>query len=203
MPDYPAARKGDPVSHVKGGGAILEGSHDVLINGLPAARQGDKVQHNNSVEVITQGSLSVLINGKPAARQTDRVGCGGTIATGSNDVFIGNGPTGRACSTCPGGIAVGKPVNPLLGAKVLGGAEDLDFALPGAMPVVWQRHYSSYVGPAGNAPGLLGTGWRLPFELHLVLSADKTDLFDTKNRIIEFHALPPAPSITARAKASG
>ena len=191
MPDYPAARKGDNVAHIKGGGAILDGSPNVRVNGLPAARQGDPVQHNNRTETITQGSSSVLINGKPAARLTDKVGCGGSIAAGSANVFIGNGPTGRACSTCPGGIAVGSPVNPLLGAKVLGGPEDLDFALPGALPVVWQRHYSSYVGPAGHAPGLLGTGWRLPFELHLILSDDKTDLFDTKNRTIAFHALPP------------
>ena len=191
MPDYPAARKGDNVSHIKGGGAILDGSPNVRINGLPAARQGDPVQHNNRTETITQGSSSVKINGKPAARVTDKVGCGGSIVAGSASVFIGNGPTGRACSTCPNGIAVGNPVNPLLGAKVLGAPEDLDFALPGAMPVVWQRHYSSYVSPAGHAPGLLGTGWRLPFELHLILSDDKTDLFDTKNRTIAFHALPP------------
>ena len=59
------------------------------------------------------------------------------------------------------------------------------------MSLVWQRHYSSYVGPAGAQAGLLGLGWRLPFEMHLQLCSDKTELFDTKNRVITFEALLP------------
>jgi len=186
----PAARKGDDVAHKKGAGAILDGSANVLINSRPASRQGDPVQHNQGVEPITQGSSTVSFNSKAASRTTDKVGCGGKIAVGSANVLIGDGGV-VACSTCPGGVAVGSPVNPLLGAKVLAGADELDFALPGAMSLVWQRHYSSYVGPAGAQAGLLGLGWRLPFEMHLQLCSDKTELFDTKNRVITFEALLP------------
>ena len=101
------------------------------------------------------------MTGQPAARQTDRVK-GGVIVTGSRTVLIGS-QGGIACSVCPGGVTVSNPVNPQLGAKVLVGSQDLDFALPGALPVVWQRQYSSYVNPEhGAACGPLGYGWKLP-----------------------------------------
>lgn len=188
----PAARKGDIADHKKAPpGPILEGSANVLINGLPAARMGDPVQHKKSEEPIVQGSSSVFINGKPAARVTDKVACWGEIAEGSPNVFIGDGADGRACSACPGATKVGSPVNPLLGAKVLDGPDDLDFALPGPLPLVWQRHYSSYVGPSGTPPSLLGPGWRLPFEMHLTLDDEATVLHDTKNRAIRFEPIAP------------
>ncbi len=50
--------------------------------------------------------------------------------------------TGVACSVCPGGMTSGNPVNPLLGAKVLPGETDL--ALPGPLPFILSRTYSSY-----------------------------------------------------------
>ncbi|WP_415829839.1 DUF6531 domain-containing protein, partial [Delftia tsuruhatensis] len=98
------------------------------------------------------------MSGQPAARITDSV-VKGKIVTGSRTVLIGS-QGGLACSVCPGGITVSSPVNPQLGAKVLLGAQDLDFALPSAaLPVAWQRQYSSYVNPEhGAACGLLGHG---------------------------------------------
>lgn len=133
--------------------------------------------------------------GKPAARIGDSV-VQGVITTGSATVLIGT-QGGVACSTCPGGMAVGHPVNPSLGAKVLGGAEDLDFALPGALPLIWQRQYSSYVNPEhGGACGLLGYGWTLPFEMSLQLDADATLMWDANGRAITFaDALEPGGSL--------
>ncbi|WP_284415244.1 DUF6531 domain-containing protein, partial [Acidovorax sp. SUPP2539] len=84
------------------------------------------------------------MSGKPAARQSDMTQKGGPIVQGSATVLIGSAG-GVACSVCPGGMAVGSPVNPALGAKVLMGGDELDFSLPGPMPLVWQRQYSSYV----------------------------------------------------------
>ena len=55
------------------------------------------------------------MTGQPAARQTDRVK-GGVIVTGSVTVLIGS-QGGIACSVCPGGMAVGSPVNPQLGVN--------------------------------------------------------------------------------------
>lgn len=125
------------------------------------------------------------MSGQPAARKGDRV-AKGKIAQGSRTVLIGS-QGGIACSECPGGITVSSPVNPQIGAKVLLGEEDLDFALPAALPVVWQRRYSSYVNPLhGAACGPLGYGWRLGHELSLALQDEATLLFDANGRVITF-----------------
>lgn len=41
--------------------------------------------------MLAQGSDNVFINDQPAARIGDMTTCGGTIAKGSDDVFIGGG----------------------------------------------------------------------------------------------------------------
>ena len=127
------------------------------------------------------------MSGLPAARQTDMTDYGGPIVQGSRTVLIGS-QGGIACSACPGGVAASKnPVNPQLGAKVLLGAEDLDFVLPGASPLVWQRQYSSYVNAEhGAACGLLGHGWHLQTEIALELRPDTLLLFDDSGRVITF-----------------
>ena len=133
------------------------------------------------------------MSGKPAARKGDRVGWG-VIVTGSATVLIGS-QGGLACSVCPGGVRVANPVNPQLGAKVLVGGEDLDFALPGAMPVVWQRQYSSYVNAEhGAACGLLGYGWKLPQQISVELRLDACLLLDAAGRVITFEPLLPGQS---------
>ncbi|MBU0827546.1 MAG: sugar-binding protein, partial [Gammaproteobacteria bacterium] len=124
--------------------------------------------------------------GKPAARLGDLTESGGPIIQGSLTVLIGS-QGGIACSTCPGGKTIGSPVNPTLGAKVLLGPEDLDFALLGPMPLVWQRQYSSYVNAEhGGDCGLLGYGWKLPHELSIELQPTQTLLHDAGGRVITF-----------------
>lgn len=124
--------------------------------------------------------------GMPAARKGDLTESGGPIIQGSATVLIGDSG-GIACSTCPGGKTIGSPVNPTLGAKVLLGSEDLDFALPGPMPLVWQRQYSSYINAEHGADcGLLGYGWKLPHELRVELQPTQTLLHDAGGRAITF-----------------
>ncbi|SDP92540.1 DUF6531 domain-containing protein [Paracidovorax cattleyae] len=136
------------------------------------------------------------MSGKPAARQGDLTKKGGPIVQGSATVLIGSAG-GVACSECPGGMAVGNPVNPSLGAKVLTGADELDFALPGPLPLAWQRVYSSYVNAEhGTACGLLGYGWKLPLELRVVLQEERAVLFDATGRAITFdEALEPGQAL--------
>ncbi|MEG1679988.1 MAG: DUF6531 domain-containing protein, partial [Stenotrophomonas sp.] len=113
----------------------------------------------------------------------------GKIITGSRTVLIGS-QGGIACSSCPDGIKTGSPVNPQLGAKVLSGSADLDFALPGAMPLEWQRQYSSYVNAdQGGYCGVLGYGWSMPLEVRLTLQESACLLHDTQGRTITFEAL--------------
>ncbi|VEC65064.1 rhsC element core protein RshC [Escherichia coli] len=104
------------------------------------------------------------MSGKPAARQGDMTQYGGSIVQGSAGVRIG-APTGVACSVCPGGVTSGHPVNPLLGAKVLPG--ETDIALPGPLPFILSRTYSSYRTKTPAPVGSLGPGWKMP--------ADTTD----------------------------
>ena len=138
------------------------------------------------------------MSGKPAARIDDKVKYA-RIVTGSRTVLIGT-QGGVACSVCPDGKAaestVGNPVNAQLGAKVLSGSSDLDFALPGAMPVVWQRQYSSYVNAQhGGHCGVLGYGWGLPTDLRIKVEASATLLHDSQGRTITFDALAAGESI--------
>ena len=134
------------------------------------------------------------MTGKPAARIDDNVAYG-KIVTGSRTVLIGS-QGGVACSVCPGGVTKGNPVNPQLGAKVLSGASELDFALPGAMPLVWQRQYSSYVNASeGGYCGILGYGWGVPFGLRISVQASATLLHDSQGRTITFDALGSGESI--------
>ncbi|MDH5859034.1 DUF6531 domain-containing protein, partial [Lampropedia aestuarii] len=125
------------------------------------------------------------MSGQPAARLGDAVK-GSKIIQDSRTVLIGS-QGGVACSECPGGVAKGSPVSVSLGAKVLSGTIDLDFALPGAMPLAWQRQYSSYVNAEhGGACGVFGYGWKNPLELQLLLVDAQAQLFDTNGRVITF-----------------
>lgn len=77
---------------------LIAGSGDVFINSKPAARKGDalaphkkpkKPPHGRS---MASGASTVLINGKPAVRVGDKISCGGSLAAGSSNVFIGDSP---------------------------------------------------------------------------------------------------------------
>ena len=62
-------------------------SGDVFINGRGAGRVGDTYPPHSGK--IAAGSATVSINGRQAGRIGDPVSCGGSVAVGSADVFIG------------------------------------------------------------------------------------------------------------------
>lgn len=72
------------------------GSSDVFINGKQVGRLSDSYavhgckDHPPHIGTISSGSGSVFINGKNAARIGDSVSCGGSVAEGSGNVFIGD-----------------------------------------------------------------------------------------------------------------
>lgn len=74
---------------------LIQGSENVFINGKSAGRKGDSysthgcTKHQPHTGVILNGSSSVFINGKSAGRVGDQVSCGGTVAIGSSNVFVG------------------------------------------------------------------------------------------------------------------
>ncbi|HDX7074625.1 TPA: type IV secretion protein Rhs, partial [Escherichia coli] len=128
------------------------------------------------------------MGGKPAARQGDMTRKGLDIVQGSAGVLIG-APTGVACSVCPGGITYANPVNPVLGAKVLPGETDL--ALPGPLPFILSRAYSSYRTRTPAPVGGFGPGWKAPFDIRLQVHERELILNDNGGRSIHFEPLFP------------
>ncbi|WP_254867125.1 DUF6531 domain-containing protein, partial [Salmonella enterica] len=98
-------------------------------------------------------------------------------------------PTGVACSVCPGGMTSGEPVNPLLGAKVLPG--ETDFALPGPLPFILSRAYSSYRTKTPAPSGLFGPGWKMAADMRLQIRERALILNDSGGRSIHFEPLSP------------
>ncbi len=89
------------------------------------------------------------MSGKPAARQGDMTQYGGSIVQGSAGTYWC--PHRRGLFGVPWRSDVHHPVNPLLGAKVLPG--ETDIALPGPLPFILSRTYSSYRTKNARAGG--------------------------------------------------
>ncbi len=140
------------------------------------------------------------MSGKPAARQGDMTQYGGSIVQGSAGVRIG-APTGVACSVCPGGVTSGHPVNPLLGAKVLPG--ETDIALPGPLPFILSRTYSSYRTKTPAPVGSLGPGWKMPADIRLQLRDNTLILSDNGGRSLYFEHLLPGEILPQRVTVAG
>ncbi|WP_171920766.1 RHS element core protein [Salmonella bongori] len=137
------------------------------------------------------------MSGKPAARQGDMTQYGGPVVQGAAGVMIG-APTGVACSVCPGGRTSGNPVNPLLGAKVLPG--ETDIALPGPLPFMLSRTYSSYRTKTPAPSGIFGPGWKAPFDIRLQLRDDELIINDDGGRSIHFEPLLPGETAFSRSE---
>ncbi|GHL35832.1 hypothetical protein ECZU27_09980 [Escherichia coli] len=87
----------------------------------------------------------------------------------------------------------GQPVNPLLGAKVLPGETDL--ALPGPLPFILSRTYSSYRTKTPAPVGVFGPGWKAPSDIRLQLRDDGLILNDNGGRSIHFEPLLPGGGV--------
>ncbi|EMV7411193.1 RHS repeat protein [Enterobacter soli] len=137
------------------------------------------------------------MSGKPAARMGDMTKYGGPVVQGSLGVMIG-APTGVACSVCPGGRTSGNPVNPLLGTKVQPG--ETDIALPGPLPFIFSRSYSSYQTRTPAPVGILGPGWKAPFDIRLQICDEELILNDNGGRSIHFEPLLPGETAFSRSE---
>ena len=66
---------------------------------------------------------------------------------------------GLGCSPRPEWPELGYGIHAATGALLLCGAAQTDFSLPGALPLIWERRYSSYADVAhGGFCGVLGHG---------------------------------------------
>ncbi len=125
------------------------------------------------------------MSGLPVSHVGEKVS-GGVISTGSPTVHVGSSAVGLADRVSACVPLVGKPVNPMLGSKLL--PEEVDFALAAPDTFTFARGYLS----SNPRIGRLGRGWWLPGEsMHLELSEDACVLVDAQGRRIGFPALAP------------
>ncbi|NWA69723.1 RHS repeat-associated core domain-containing protein [Pseudomonas reactans] len=162
---------------------LAEGSDKVTINGQPAVRSGDRSMCDATV--VSSGLISpnVTIGGGTVVVQEIRSGKTPGVGLAIEALMMLKGAKGKTLSNLPcmllGGVtsylvsqgmsaaanaAIGSPnpVHAATGAKVLGGDTELDFVLPGVLPIDWQRFYNSRDERLG---GMLGTGWSVPYEI--------------------------------------
>ncbi|MFL4214812.1 DUF6531 domain-containing protein, partial [Enterobacter mori] len=86
----------------------------------------------------------------------------------------------------------------LLGAKVLPG--ETDFALPGPLPFVLSRSYSSYRTKTPAPVGVFGPGWKAPSGIRLQLRDEDLILSDSGGRSIHFEHLLPGETAFSRSE---
>jgi RHS repeat-associated protein len=162
---------------------LAEGSDKVTINGQPAVRSGDRSTCDATVvssglisSNVTIGGGSVVVR-EIRSGKTPGVGLAVTallMLKGGKGKFFSklpcmliSGATSMAVSSAMGAMAnaamgSSNPVHAATGAKVLGDVEDLDFVLPGILPIGWQRFYNSRDERPGS---LFGKGWSVAYEV--------------------------------------
>ena len=195
-PQTPATPPGVPIPYPNTGMAsdTTDGSSTVTISGKEvmlknkscfkkssgdeagsAPKKGVVTSKNTGKVYFNAWSMDVKIEGENVVRHLDITTHNHASTPGNSppmphtDAMQPAPPAGAACpigSSC----SVGSPVNPVLGVKVLAGTEDLDFTVPGPLPLVWQRYYLS----SNSSIGWFGRGWSSPLELRLEAVPDAT-----------------------------
>jgi uncharacterized Zn-binding protein involved in type VI secretion len=135
---------------------IAQGSSKVFINGQPAARAGDKTTCDAAIDSDANVSPNVRIGGEPLTVRDIRNGKSkiaqftGMVAGMliSRKIKLRPRPKGSPKPWWRIGGCKGNPVFVSTGGKILGGPEDLDFTLPGLLPIEWARGSAS----AGACP---------------------------------------------------
>ena len=147
-------------------------SMDVKVEGQNVDRHLDLTTHNHAAK---------MPGNSPPMTYTDGMAPGGG----------GGAPD---CG-CPTGPTTGSPVNPILGAKLLTGHEDLDFVMSGPLPLAWQRTYLS----SNLRSGWFGQGWSSVLEVSLEATLDGgIDFIDEFGRRTSFPRVAPGTTFLSR-----
>ena len=192
---------------------LAEGSEKVSINGQPAVRSGDRSTCDAKVVSAGMVSSNVSIGGGSVvvreirSGKTPGIGLAITVLMmlkGGKGNFKANlpcmllaGVNSFVVSQAMGALtnaAVGSPnpVHAATGAKVLGGVADMDFVLPGLLPIDWQRFYNSL---DQRRDGLFGNGWSVPYEISVLIEphpegGEHLVYLDEQGRRIDMGSIP-------------
>lgn len=192
---------------------LAEGSEKVSINGQPAVRSGDR--STCDAKVVSAGPISpdVTIGGGSVVVREIRSGKTPGIGLALTVLMMLKGGKGKFWSNLPCMLMSGvnsfvvsqatsaltqaivsstNPVHAATGAKVLGDDDDLDFALPGVLPIDWQRVYNSR---DERRDGLFGAGWSVRYEVCVELQAhplggERLVYTDEQGRRIDMGSIP-------------
>jgi RHS repeat-associated protein len=194
-PQTPATPPGVPIPYPNTGLAsdTTDGSSSVKISGQEvmlknksyfkksmgdeagvAPKKGVVTSKNMGKVYFNAWSMDVKVEGENVVRHLDITTHNHASAPGNSPPMphideMAAGPGGDEAEACPICPSAGSPVNPILGAKVLAGEEDLDFTLEGPLPLQWQRTYRS----TNTREGWFGRGWMSPLEVSLEAIPDQ------------------------------
>lgn len=192
----PAARKDDAITC---GAKIDDGSHDVFIGGgrvgyLPVE---DEVPEWLRTTVGWAFALAGLVGG--LAGLVKAAGGLSRAVVPCAAKFIGGFMLGEAVGhyvaepvvrRVMGGL-YGRPVEVATGRKVLLAQDEVDFVVPGPLPVALARFYASDLAVDGS----LGAGWVLPWELRLQRRGERLWLRDAQGRETGFPPMAPGQAL--------
>ncbi|WP_239607683.1 RHS repeat-associated core domain-containing protein [Pseudomonas putida] len=190
-----AARKGDKLTC---GATISGGSDNVIIGGgtyryLPV---DDEVPEwlRTTVDVLmaiagAAGGIAQLIKAGTQAGMKAVMPCALKFTAG----FVAGEVASRyvvepVARKAIGGL-VGNPVDLTTGRKLI--PDEIDFSLPGLMPIEWSRFYASDL----TVDSVLGRGWVLPWEQSLRRQGAFIYLNDNQGREVPFVTLQPGQRI--------
>ncbi|WP_244868232.1 RHS repeat-associated core domain-containing protein [Pseudomonas sp. Cab53] len=197
---------------------LAEGSDKVTINGQPAVRSGDR--STCDAKVVSSGLISpdVTIGGGTVVVREIRSGKTSGVGLAVTALLMLKGGKGKFFSKLPcmlagaaasmavssamgaaANAAMGSsnPVHAATGAKVLGRDEELDFALPGILPIDWQRFYNSR---DERRDTLFGAGWSVAYEVCVEIlphpDGGETLIYtDEQARPIDMGAIPSGGAV--------
>ncbi|WP_122690151.1 RHS repeat-associated core domain-containing protein [Pseudomonas viridiflava] len=192
---------------------LAEGSEKVSINGQPAVRSGDR--STCEAKVVSSGMVSsnVTIGGGSVVVREIRSGKTPGVGLALTVLMMLKGGKGKFRANLPCMLLAGvnsfvvsqvtgaitnavagspNPVHAATGAKVLGGVDELDFVLPGVLPIDWQRFYNSR---DERRDGLLGAGWSVTYEVSVHIEphpegGERLIYIDEQARRIDMGSIP-------------
>lgn len=185
---------------------LAEGSDSAFINEQPAVRSGDRT--TCGATVAAGASPDVIIGGRARVVRQIRSGTTPWLLPAA---MLLRGRPGAVLKNLPcmlyragGGMAADlllnaafaspDPVHAASGAKVLNGDDDLDFVLPGRLPLRWQRCYNS----RSRTAGIFGRGWMTAFDSRIELRGDDALWLDETGRELRFTLPPPDEPLFSR-----
>jgi RHS repeat-associated protein len=143
----------------------------------------DTIKRATRALLLAGGLMLAALGGAPAFACPEG---GGTCQAASSGPA--SQPLGAALN-----VGAGNPINVMSGNKY---QRDDDMpALPGVLGLEIVRHYNSIHSGTGDAPGMMGRGWKLSYETELLVGAGGMQLRQADGSVTNFSRDPLRPEV--------